>query len=59
MVVESEIRCCKCGSKEVLAKIGGKYYCVKCGREVVMKHLLSQIESLERSMLKPEGSVEK
>lgn len=47
-----EIKCCVCGSREVLAKIGGKYYCAKCGRKVVMEHLLAQIKVLEKSVLK-------
>ena len=41
-----EAKCCKCGSKKVLAKIQGKYYCYKCGSELLREHIARQLREL-------------
>ncbi|RLE83607.1 MAG: hypothetical protein DRJ41_04615 [Thermoprotei archaeon] len=45
------VRCSVCGSKEVMAKIEGKYYCFKCGSKVIKEHMDRVIEELKRKGL--------
>ncbi len=33
-----EVRCEVCGSREVMGKIRGKYYCFKCGSRIIREH---------------------
>jgi len=41
-----------CGSKRVIAVIGGKYYCFKCGSKIVQDHVLRYIDLLkERGLI--------
>jgi len=47
-----EFVCCMCGSKRVIAVIGGKYYCFKCGSKIVQDHVLRYIDLLkERGLI--------
>jgi len=54
--MSKEIRCVKCGSKEVVAKIAGNYYCFKCGAELIREHLAKILDELKRKgMVREEG----
>ncbi|RLE62911.1 MAG: hypothetical protein DRJ49_02020 [Thermoprotei archaeon] len=46
--MSEELKCSICGSKDVIALIEGKYYCFKCGSKIVERHVLKQLEELER-----------
>jgi len=43
-------RCSVCGSPHVTAKIGGKYYCFKCGSKIVMEHAWRVIENYKKTI---------
>ncbi|RLE64755.1 MAG: hypothetical protein DRJ38_04965 [Thermoprotei archaeon] len=50
----SEVKCSICGSREVLAKIEGKYYCFKCGAKILNEHIKRQIKRMKEEGLIPE-----
>lgn len=43
-VAGPEPRCSVCGSRDVFAKIEGKYYCFKCGSRLVIEHSKKIVE---------------
>jgi len=48
-----EIKCCICGSRDVLALIEGKYYCYRCGSKVIRKKLYEQFIRMKQEGLVP------
>jgi len=50
----NEIKCSICGSREVLAKIEGKYYCFKCGAKILREHLRKQFRKMKEEGLIPQ-----
>jgi len=46
-----EIRCVRCGSKNVVAKIMGEYYCYECGSKIVDEHLTKLMEEFKKKGL--------
>jgi len=40
-----------CGSRDVIAKIEGKYYCYKCGSRIIKEHMDKVLEELRRKGL--------
>ena len=47
----NEVRCSVCGSRDVLAKIEGKYYCFKCGAKILNDHLRKQVKRMREEGL--------
>jgi len=47
------IKCSACGSTRVVARIGNKYYCFKCGSKIVRENVLRQIEKWKELGLVP------
>lgn len=47
-------RCSVCGSPHVMAKIGGNYYCFKCGSKIVIEHARRVIEIYKATVV-PQG----
>jgi len=41
-----DVRCARCGRRNVIAKIMGKYYCYECGSRIVKEHILRVFEEL-------------
>lgn len=48
---EQVIRCSVCGSQEVAAKIEGKYYCFKCGAQLLRENSRKLLEYLKKKYL--------
>ena len=46
-------RCSVCGSPHVMAKIGGNYYCFKCGSKIVIEHARRVIEIYKATVVPP------
>jgi len=41
----------RCGSKNVVAKIMGEYYCYECGSKIVDEHLTKLMEEFKKKGL--------
>jgi len=41
---KDEKKCVVCGSRNIMAKIEGKYYCFNCGSKIVREKVLTQIK---------------
>jgi len=47
-MVDKEKRCIVCGSKNIMAKIEGKYYCYKCGSKIIKEKIMMQINAWKK-----------
>lgn len=43
-----EKKCVICGSKNIMAKIEGKYYCHKCGSKIIREKIAIQINAWKK-----------